>query len=100
MAKSWKWAYGQTPEFTYTVDSTFSWGTISAKIVSKHGLVLSCILNITDSRLATQDAVHVFQLAKAIEGQRYSFVDDILATSSTTGEAASNVSSWLKTVMS
>jgi len=26
--QSWNWAYGQTPEFTYTVHNTFSWGTV------------------------------------------------------------------------
>lgn len=96
---SWNWAYGQTPEFTYTVRNTFSWGTVSAKIVSKHGLILSCTLNVVEPRLSTEDTVGVFRLAKTIEGQRYGFVDDILVTASTTSEAALNVWSWLKTVM-
>ena len=26
--KTWDWAYGQTPEFTYTLERTFGWGTI------------------------------------------------------------------------
>lgn len=24
----WDWAFGQTPEFTYTLDNTFTWGTV------------------------------------------------------------------------
>ena len=41
----------------------------------------------------------MFRLAKTMEGQRYGFVDDILVTASSTSEAATNVSSWLKTVL-
>lgn len=26
--QSWEWAYGQTPEFSYTVDNTFPWGKV------------------------------------------------------------------------
>ncbi|KAF9450152.1 Lipoyltransferase and lipoate-protein ligase [Macrolepiota fuliginosa MF-IS2] len=97
---SWEWAYGQTPEFTYTIDNTFSWGKATAKIVSKHGLIRSCTLNISESRLASGDAENVFQLAKAIEGQRYGFADDTLDMVPASSEAALGVSSWLKSVMS
>ncbi|KAJ3568815.1 hypothetical protein NP233_g5463 [Leucocoprinus birnbaumii] len=95
---TWEWAYGQTPEFTYTVDNTFSWGKIMAKLHSKHGLILSCTLNVTESHLSAEDAEHVFQLAKALEGQRYGFIDDPRMPA--TNKAALSVSSWLKTVMS
>jgi len=27
-SKSWDWTYGQTPEFTNTIDHCFSWGSI------------------------------------------------------------------------
>lgn len=71
----------------------------SAKILSKHGLIISCILDIAGSRLTTEEAENVFQLVKALEGKRYGFADDVPDVS-TTSEAALNVSSWLKTVMS
>ncbi|KXN89511.1 Lipoate-protein ligase A [Leucoagaricus sp. SymC.cos] len=96
---TWEWAYGQTPEFTYTINSTFSWGKASVTIVSKHGFIVSCNLNITESRLSTEDADNVFQLAKAIEGQRYGFVDDILEAASRKDEPTRNMSSWLKAIM-
>lgn len=35
--KTWDWAFGQTPEFTYTLENSFSWG----KLVSGPHLVLA-----------------------------------------------------------
>jgi lipoate---protein ligase len=26
--QSWDWAYGQTPEFTYSIKTTFGWGNM------------------------------------------------------------------------
>ncbi|KAJ7102649.1 hypothetical protein C8R43DRAFT_231611 [Mycena crocata] len=43
--KSWDWLYGQTPEFTYTIDKAFPWGPVSAIVRAKHGIILSCDLH-------------------------------------------------------
>jgi len=32
--QSWNWAYGQTPEFTYTVHKSFAWGTVVSLLAS------------------------------------------------------------------
>lgn len=36
--QTWDWAFGQTPEFTYTLEHTFSWG----RLVSDLGSASSC----------------------------------------------------------
>ncbi|KAF5392943.1 hypothetical protein D9757_001081 [Collybiopsis confluens] len=47
--KSWEWAYGQTPEFTYTIQKDFDWGIVRAKIRSKHGIILDCDCSVDHS---------------------------------------------------
>ncbi|KAF5365842.1 hypothetical protein D9757_012807 [Collybiopsis confluens] len=47
--KSWEWAYGQTPEFTYTIQKDFNWGIVRAKIRSKHGIILDCDCSVDHS---------------------------------------------------
>jgi len=62
---SWDWAFGQTPEFEYTIKKPFVWGDVTAHIHARHGVILSCTLQGLDS-----------ELGKALEGKRYGFVED------------------------
>ncbi|KAG2369774.1 hypothetical protein BDR07DRAFT_1388294 [Suillus spraguei] len=62
---SWDWAFGQTPEFEYTIKKPFGWGDITAHIRARHGVILSCTLQGLDS-----------ELGKALEGKRYGFIED------------------------
>ncbi|KAF9006758.1 hypothetical protein BDQ17DRAFT_1352343 [Cyathus striatus] len=76
----WEWAYGQTPEFSYTLSKSFSWGTwLNGEIKSKHGIILSCALQVEnyspDDNSVTESIAH---LGKLLEGQRYAFIDDAI----------------------
>ncbi|KAG2110755.1 hypothetical protein BD769DRAFT_1495359 [Suillus cothurnatus] len=62
---SWDWAFGQTPEFEYTIKKSFVWGDVTAHIHARHGVILSCTLQGLDS-----------ELGKALEGKRYGFIED------------------------
>lgn len=68
---SWDWAYGQTPEFHYTVSKAFPWGEVSAVIRSKRGLILSCDVELKDSPLALDFTA----LDGVFRDQKYGFVD-------------------------
>ncbi|GAA5883256.1 hypothetical protein JCM3774_000647 [Rhodotorula dairenensis] len=39
--KSWDWQYGQTPEFTHDMTRSLSFGTVSIRIQSRHGMITS-----------------------------------------------------------
>ncbi|KAI9447880.1 hypothetical protein H4582DRAFT_1896938, partial [Lactarius indigo] len=67
----WSWAFGQTPEFTYSISRVFGWGNVTAKIHSKHGVILSCSLTAED----TSDAMKLEKLGRELEGQKYGFLD-------------------------
>ncbi|KAJ8588917.1 Lipoyltransferase and lipoate-protein ligase [Rhizopogon salebrosus TDB-379] len=84
---SWDWAFGQTPEFEYTVTGSFTWGDVTAHIHARHGVILSCTLRGLDS-----------ELGKALEGKRYGFVEDEELGVDVSGEAAV-VWAWLKEEM-
>ncbi|KAK7060237.1 hypothetical protein VNI00_001002 [Paramarasmius palmivorus] len=88
---SWEWAYGQTPEFTYTVRNGFAWGTVEAKIRSKHGVILGCDITGVEDQTA-------HSLQKALEGNRYGFVRDEVSGMSGQ-EKEVELWKWLKTVM-
>ncbi|KAF9462002.1 Lipoyltransferase and lipoate-protein ligase [Collybia nuda] len=67
---SWNWAYGQTPEFTYTIENPFSWGDVTAEIRSKHGLVIACnfqLINTLNNTIPESLSV----LGRSLEGKRY-----------------------------
>jgi len=83
---SWQWAYGQTPEFTYTVNDSFSWGNVTAEIRAKHGLIVSCAFG-NESALS--------DLGNALVGKRYGFVDAL----SLDGGRSREVWEWLKAQM-
>lgn len=109
--QSWGWAYGQTPEFTYSIENSFKWGNIvcvslvliissakalsqTAEINSKHGVILSC----TFSHGTREGSRDLSRLSQALEGQRYGFVDRA-AVESKIDEAEKEVWDWLRIMM-
>ncbi|TFK43907.1 hypothetical protein BDQ12DRAFT_675776 [Crucibulum laeve] len=96
---SWEWAYGQTPEFTYTIGQSFAWGDITADIRSKHGIILECKLQLTNTRINGDASGAVIALARSFEGQRYGFPQDDAYALSDVGPAV-DVRTWLQAAMS
>ncbi|KAF8076802.1 hypothetical protein FPV67DRAFT_433361 [Lyophyllum atratum] len=74
---SWDWAYGQTPEFTYTVDHTFPWGSVTAEFRSKHGIIDACALRVSNTRLKDPEVEVLTALGRRLEGKRYGFLGDL-----------------------
>ncbi|KAJ7886705.1 hypothetical protein B0H13DRAFT_2043687, partial [Mycena leptocephala] len=68
--QSWDWLYGQTPEFTYTLEKAFEWGSVTAELRAKHGIILSCGLRAPSAqpRLVVSELEKLGALA---EGERY-----------------------------
>ncbi|KAJ7887613.1 Lipoyltransferase and lipoate-protein ligase [Mycena olivaceomarginata] len=67
--QSWDWLYGQTPEFTYTIEQEFAWGSVTAQLRAKHGLILSCALH---APTAPPSVAHALErLGASAEGERY-----------------------------
>ncbi|KAG0703915.1 hypothetical protein DFH29DRAFT_914674 [Suillus ampliporus] len=85
---SWDWAFGQTPEFEYTITKSFVWGNVTVHIHARHGIILSCTLQGLDS-----------ELGKALEGKRYGSVEDEVLGVDVSGKVA-DVWAWLKEEMS
>ncbi|VDC02518.1 unnamed protein product [Peniophora sp. CBMAI 1063] len=84
---TWDWAFGQTPEFTYTLQGSFAWGEVTAKIRSKHGLILECRFE-TDDAWAREE---LETFGASLAGKRYGFVED----KSMTGDGlVAEVSDW------
>ncbi|TFY54332.1 hypothetical protein EVG20_g9745 [Dentipellis fragilis] len=92
---SWDWAFGQTPEFTYTVEQSFPWGDVTAKIRSKHGIILSCEFSAGNQPAQEQ----LETLAVTLKDKRYAFVDDASLSINLTGPMG-EVWHWLKAEMS
>ncbi|KZT29356.1 Lipoyltransferase and lipoate-protein ligase [Neolentinus lepideus HHB14362 ss-1] len=67
----WDWAFGQTPEFTYTILPKFEWGEVTIEIRSKHGIILEAKIGSGDS--GTQEKMKT--LGRRLEDQKYGFVD-------------------------
>ncbi|KAF8915189.1 hypothetical protein CPB85DRAFT_1294760 [Mucidula mucida] len=82
---TWDWAYGQTPEFTYSIDKTFTWGRVEAEIRAKHGVILSCHIPMFSS------------LGKSLEGSRYGVGHE--ASAQEEDGQTSDVRQWLTSVM-
>ncbi|KAJ4479055.1 Lipoyltransferase and lipoate-protein ligase [Lentinula aciculospora] len=112
---SWEWAYGQTPEFTYTLSQAFEWGTARAKIRSKHGTILDfdCSLNFVGFPVPSMSAIlqnvvdsgeyRLKEVARILQGRRYGYISatEILRELSITGDAAvvQDVLFWLERTM-
>ncbi|EMD41064.1 hypothetical protein CERSUDRAFT_111644 [Gelatoporia subvermispora B] len=96
---SWYWAYGQTPEFTYTIQQTFKQGDVTARIHSKHGLILDCTLELPESMPAAQ-AARLQEFVGKLAGQRYGFADKCaLGETIESDEQCKAVWQWLKAKM-
>ncbi|KAJ6615624.1 hypothetical protein B0H10DRAFT_57219 [Mycena sp. CBHHK59/15] len=67
--QTWDWLYGQTPQFTYTIDKAFPWGSVTAEVRSKHGVILSAILRAQNAPRDVDRALA--ELGTTAEGQRY-----------------------------
>ncbi|KAI9064843.1 Lipoyltransferase and lipoate-protein ligase [Trametes sanguinea] len=99
--KTWDWAFGQTPEFTYKIQKSFPWGSTSAELRSKHGIILSCTFvhsetESIDSSLLTG----LEKLAHGLEGEKYGFVDESVAQLPlSVDERVERVWQWLKEEM-
>ncbi|KAI0677240.1 Lipoyltransferase and lipoate-protein ligase [Trametes maxima] len=95
--KTWDWAFGQTPEFTYKVQKSFVWGQLSAELRSKHGMILGCSFTYPHD-IYPGLRVDLDNLALTLAGQRYGSVDEShreLEGKSTVAD----VWQWIKTVM-
>ncbi|KAF8681155.1 Lipoate-protein ligase [Rhizoctonia solani] len=42
LRQSWEWRFGQTPEFTHDMHTSFSWGDVNVHLTSKRGLITRC----------------------------------------------------------
>ncbi|KAJ6486435.1 Lipoyltransferase and lipoate-protein ligase [Mycena vitilis] len=69
--QTWDWIYGQTPEFTYTIEHKFAWGLVIAEVTAKHGIILSCALRVAAVRPPAGVRAALEQLRKEAEGERY-----------------------------
>ncbi|TBU63239.1 Lipoyltransferase and lipoate-protein ligase [Dichomitus squalens] len=96
--KTWDWAFGQTPEFTYKIEHGFPWGVVSAEIRSKHGVILSCSVACSES---TEEHLkeRLAALVKRLQGQRYGSVDDGITLLAEEDERVTGVWEWLRTEM-
>ena len=68
------------------------------QIKSKHGVILSCSLSHENVNNLSGDD-ELFELAKALEGKRYGFVDDAMVMRKTAGVHTREVWKWLKIKM-
>ncbi|KAF5388072.1 hypothetical protein D9615_000764 [Tricholomella constricta] len=95
---SWDWAYGQTPEFTYTVYHNFAWGRVTADIHSKHGIINTCKLSISDTRLEDFAVDALTELGQTLEGKRYGFLGDLPGAREHAGPRR-DILTWIKEII-
>ncbi|KAJ7228162.1 hypothetical protein GGX14DRAFT_486508 [Mycena pura] len=69
--QSWDWLFGQTPQFTYTIEKIFPWGSAIAEVRAKHGVILSCALRAPEAALSPVDRADLKQLETSFEGKMY-----------------------------
>lgn len=92
----WDWAFGQTPEFTYTINTDFSWGAVTAKLRSKHGVILECAIETPSNAMIEAE---LKTLGDCMQGQKYAFVDET-ALGLESNEKKAEVWGWLRAEMS
>ncbi|KAJ7068819.1 Lipoyltransferase and lipoate-protein ligase [Mycena amicta] len=84
--QSWDWLYGQTPQFTYTIERTFHWGAVTGEISSKHGRILSCALKLAQADTPSSSSIEptgiLSDIAKTAEGQVYGSWPQLSASAS------------------
>jgi len=73
----WDWRFGQTPEFTRTLRQLFQWGDVRVEIRSKHGLILDCSLQLTNTHLTNSTFELLNEWARSFyQGKRYGFLHE------------------------
>lgn len=97
---SWEWAYGQTPEFTYTKSVVFEWGNVAAKIQSKHGIILESSVRISNATASVSEGLiqEIENMAASLKGQRYGSIPPDALISSGIGPKE-DVQWWLHDMM-
>ncbi|TFK77908.1 hypothetical protein K466DRAFT_126684, partial [Polyporus arcularius HHB13444] len=95
---TWDWTFGQTPEFTYALERAFPWGRVSAKLRSKHGIILQCDLGLSEDVGEAAKSILALLVVK-LEGQRYGFVDESVTLLTRENVHAAEVWEWLRTEM-
>jgi len=76
---TWDWAFGQTPEFTYSLEHTFGWGKLKTNFHSKHGIILSCtfdLVDLEDRSDVSEVRGQLDLLEQSLAGEKYGFVKD------------------------
>jgi len=91
---SWEWCYGQTPEFTYTVSHSFRWGDVMAKIRSKHGIILSCAMEIENTWLSSAELERLHKFGESLENKRYDLA--AIATAHVDNGQIQELVAWLQ----
>ncbi|CAG8549324.1 1452_t:CDS:10 [Ambispora gerdemannii] len=71
--KSWKWTYGQTPEFTHELEREFPWGHVKVFIKSRNGLITAA--GLTTSNYEYDFVMNAFE--DALDGSKYADHDAI-----------------------
>ncbi|KAG0100033.1 hypothetical protein BGZ93_004624 [Podila epicladia] len=69
--KTWDWMYGQTPEFTHTLEHEFSWGSVVAKINSKEGKIVRADIDSSEPTGFGSPSLALTALGIGMEGQKY-----------------------------
>ncbi|RPD66851.1 Lipoyltransferase and lipoate-protein ligase [Lentinus tigrinus ALCF2SS1-6] len=96
--KTWDWTFGQTPEFTYDVERTFPWGSVTAKLRSKHGILLQCELGLAGDVDEETKSILALLVVK-LERQKYGVLDEGIALLAQENERAAEVLEWLRAEM-
>ncbi|KAF9318417.1 Biotin/lipoate A/B protein ligase [Podila horticola] len=69
--KTWEWMFGQTPEFTHTLEHEFSWGSVVAKINSKEGKIVRADIDTSEATGFGSPSLALTALGIGMEGQKY-----------------------------
>ncbi|KAI0329528.1 Lipoyltransferase and lipoate-protein ligase [Cubamyces sp. BRFM 1775] len=96
--KTWDWAFGQTPEFTYKIEKHFTWGTMAAELRSKHGVILACSFN-RPEEVDGSLRMKLDTLASRLEGQRYGSVGSEISQFAKDDERIADIWAWLRIEM-
>ncbi|CAO0790088.1 unnamed protein product [Mucor circinelloides] len=103
--KTWDWIYGQTPEFTNTIETDFNWGHVKCHILSRHGKILKADIS-TNNNLLHEPTIAA-AISVALEGLPYSqfAVDEAIEKINTevpglinseNDHIAKDISNWLQ----
>ncbi|KAF7294224.1 Lipoyltransferase/lipoate-protein ligase [Mycena chlorophos] len=91
--QTWDWLYGQTPQFTYSIQHKFQWGSLTADISSKHGRILSLALSGSDTPPALEPVLR--DLESASVDQMYGGSWPVVEKGDIKQEARVDIKRWL-----